>query len=55
MHFNRLSLKEFIKKYSIKIPPKSTIENFKTQISNFLNKALKQTQEEYQKNEISNF
>ncbi|TXE89001.1 class I SAM-dependent DNA methyltransferase [Campylobacter volucris] len=55
MHFNRLSPKEFIEKYSIKIPSKITIENFKTQISNFLSKALKQTQEEYQKNEISNF
>ncbi|AJC93823.1 hypothetical protein CVOL_0495 [Campylobacter volucris LMG 24379] len=28
MHFNRLTLKEFIKKYSIKIPPKNTIDGF---------------------------
>ncbi|TKX28856.1 DUF7149 domain-containing protein [Campylobacter estrildidarum] len=55
MRFKLESLKDFAKKYHIKPPTKDIIENFKNQIKDFLKQALKQNQEEFQKNEISKF
>ncbi|WP_437342097.1 type IIG restriction enzyme/methyltransferase [Helicobacter pylori] len=55
MIFTRIPLKDFIKKYNPQEPKKETIENFEKEINNLLEKAPRQDDEEFQKNEINKF
>lgn len=53
--FKHTSLKDFMKNQSPTNPTKEVIENFKAEIELFLQKALIQDDEEFQKNEINKF
>ncbi|MFP6115040.1 Eco57I restriction-modification methylase domain-containing protein [Helicobacter pylori] len=53
--FTRIPLKDFIKKHNPQDPKKETIENFEKEINSLLEKAPKQNDEEFQKNEINKF
>ena len=53
--FKHTSLKDFMKNQSSTNPTKEVIENFKAEIELFLQKALIQDDEEFQKNEINKF
>ncbi|WRF50886.1 Eco57I restriction-modification methylase domain-containing protein [Helicobacter pylori] len=53
--FAHIPLKDFIKKYNPQEPKKETIENFEKEINSLLEKASKQDDEEFQKNEINSF
>ncbi|WP_423752424.1 DUF7149 domain-containing protein [Helicobacter pylori] len=53
--FTRISLKDFIKKHNPQKPKKETIENFEKEINSLLEKAPRQNDEEFQKNEINKF
>ncbi|GAA8533191.1 hypothetical protein TH0249_05090 [Helicobacter pylori] len=53
--FTRISLKDFIKKHNPQEPKKETIENFEKEINSLLEKAPRQNDEEFQKNEINKF
>ncbi|GAA9564400.1 hypothetical protein UBN65_02030 [Helicobacter pylori] len=55
IHFARIPLKDFIKKYNPPTPTKETIENFKKEINSLLENAPRQDDEEFQKNEINSF
>ncbi|TPH38887.1 class I SAM-dependent DNA methyltransferase [Helicobacter pylori] len=55
IHFARIPLKDFIKKYNLQEPKKETIENFEKEINSLLEKAPRQDDEEFQKNEINSF
>ncbi|WQU65432.1 class I SAM-dependent DNA methyltransferase [Helicobacter pylori] len=55
MSFARISLKDFIKKYNPPTPTTETIENFEKEINSLLEKAPRQDDEEFQKNEINKF
>ncbi|WQT07481.1 class I SAM-dependent DNA methyltransferase [Helicobacter pylori] len=52
--FDRIPLKDFIKKYNPQEPKKKTIENFEKEIKSLKN-AERQKNEEFQKNEINSF
>ncbi|MCQ2864381.1 class I SAM-dependent DNA methyltransferase [Helicobacter pylori] len=53
--FTRILLKDFIKKHNPQEPKKETIENFEKEINSLLEKAPRQDDEEFQKNEINKF
>lgn len=53
--FDRIPLKDFIKKYNPQEPKKETIENFEKEINSLLENAPRQDDEEFQKNEINKF
>ncbi len=53
--FTRIPLKDFIKKHNPQEPKKETIENFEKEINSLLEKAPRQNDEEFQKNEINKF
>ncbi len=53
--FDRISLKDFIKKYNPQTPTTETIENFEKEINSLLENAPRQDDEEFQKNEINSF
>ncbi|MGL2534264.1 DUF7149 domain-containing protein [Helicobacter pylori] len=55
IHFTRILLKDFIKKYNLPTPTKETIENFEKEINSLLENAPRQDDEEFQKNEINSF
>ncbi len=55
IHFNRIPLKDFIKKHNPQEPKKETIENFEKEINSLLENAKGQDGEEFQKNEINSF
>ncbi|GAA8336700.1 hypothetical protein KH0074_04090 [Helicobacter pylori] len=55
IHFTRIPLKDFIKKYNLQEPKKETIENFEKEINSLLENAPRQDDEEFQKNEINSF
>ncbi|WP_187925788.1 class I SAM-dependent DNA methyltransferase [Helicobacter pylori] len=55
IRFTRILLKDFIKKYNPQEPKKETIENFEKEINSLLEKAPRQDDEEFQKNEINKF
>ncbi|GAA7037322.1 class I SAM-dependent DNA methyltransferase [Helicobacter pylori] len=55
IRFTRIPLKDFIKKYNSQEPKKETIENFGKEINSLLEKAPRQDDEEFQKNEINLF
>ncbi len=55
IHFARILLKDFIKKYNPPTPTKETIENFEKEINSLLENAPRQDDEEFQKNEINSF
>ncbi len=55
MSFTRILLKDFIKKYNPPTPTKEIIENFEKEINSLLEKAPRQDDEEFQKNEINSF
>uniref|UniRef100_UPI0003299A18 DUF7149 domain-containing protein n=1 Tax=Helicobacter pylori TaxID=210 RepID=UPI0003299A18 len=55
IRFNRIPLKDFIKKYNPQEPKKETIENFEKEINSLLENAKGQDGEEFQKNEINSF
>ncbi|GAA7232095.1 class I SAM-dependent DNA methyltransferase [Helicobacter pylori] len=53
--FNRIPLKDFIKKYNLQEPKKETIENFEKEINSLLENAKGQNYEESQKSKINKF
>ncbi|MFP6145969.1 class I SAM-dependent DNA methyltransferase [Helicobacter pylori] len=53
--FTRILLKDFIKKYNPQTPTTETIEKFEKEINSLLENALRQDDEEFQKNEINKF
>lgn len=53
--FDRIPLKDFIKKYNPQTPTTETIENFEKEINSLLENAPRQDDEEFQKNEINKF
>ncbi len=53
--FDRIPLKDFIKKHNPQEPKKETIENFEKEINSLLENAKRQDDEEFQKNEINKF
>ncbi len=55
IRFAHISLKDFIKKHNPQEPKKETIENFEKEINSLLEKAPRQDDEEFQKNEINKF
>ncbi|WP_437342264.1 type IIG restriction enzyme/methyltransferase [Helicobacter pylori] len=55
IRFDRIPLKDFIKKYNPQEPKKKTIENFEKEINSLLENAPRQDDEEFQKNEINKF
>ncbi len=55
IHFNRIPLKDFIKKYNPQEPKKETIENFEKEINSLLENAKGQDYEESQKSKINKF
>ncbi|MCQ2680244.1 class I SAM-dependent DNA methyltransferase [Helicobacter pylori] len=55
IRFDRIPLKDFIKKYNPQEPKKKTIENFEKEINSLLENAPRQDDEEFQKNEINSF
>ncbi len=55
IHFNRIPLKDFIKKYNPQEPKKETIENFEKEINSLLENAKRQDGEEFQKSKINKF
>ncbi len=55
INFNFKPLEYFIKKYSPQTPTTETIENFEKEINSLLENALRQDDEEFQKNEINKF
>ncbi|GAA7297226.1 class I SAM-dependent DNA methyltransferase [Helicobacter pylori] len=55
IRFTRIPLKDFIKKHNPQEPKKETIENFEKEINSLLEKAPRQNDEEFQKNEINKF
>ncbi|WP_415751360.1 Eco57I restriction-modification methylase domain-containing protein [Helicobacter pylori] len=55
IHFTRILLKDFIKKYNPPTPTKETIEKFEKEINSLLENAPRQDDEEFQKNEINSF
>ncbi|MDU9776098.1 type IIG restriction enzyme/methyltransferase [Helicobacter pylori] len=55
IRFAHISLKDFIKKHNPQEPKKETIENFEKEINSLLENALRQDDEEFQKNEINKF
>ncbi|GAA7153808.1 class I SAM-dependent DNA methyltransferase [Helicobacter pylori] len=55
IYFTPIPLKDFIKKHNPQEPKKETIENFEKEINSLLENALRQDDEEFQKNEINKF
>ncbi|MGL2578384.1 DUF7149 domain-containing protein [Helicobacter pylori] len=55
IRFAHISLKDFIKKHNPQEPKKEIIENFEKEINSLLEKAPRQDNEEFQKNEINKF
>ncbi|WP_367701294.1 class I SAM-dependent DNA methyltransferase [Helicobacter pylori] len=55
IRFDRISLKDFIKKYNPPTPTKETIENFEKEINSLLENAPRRDDEEFQKNKINSF
>ncbi|NHA47472.1 DUF7149 domain-containing protein [Helicobacter pylori] len=55
IRFAHISLKDFIKKHNPQEPKKEIIENFEKEINRLLEKAPRQDNEEFQKNEINKF
>ncbi|WQT62304.1 class I SAM-dependent DNA methyltransferase [Helicobacter pylori] len=55
IEFDRILLKDFIKKHNPQEPKKETIENFEKEINSLLENAKRQENEEFQKNEINSF
>ncbi|GAA8230834.1 class I SAM-dependent DNA methyltransferase [Helicobacter pylori] len=55
IRFNRIPLKDFIKKYNPQEPKKETIENFEKEINSLLENAKGQDGEEFQKSKINKF
>ncbi|WP_120880665.1 class I SAM-dependent DNA methyltransferase [Helicobacter pylori] len=55
IHFTRIPLKDFIKKYNLQEPKKETIEDFEKEINSLLENAPRQDDEEFQKNVINSF
>lgn len=53
--FDRIPLKDFIKKYNPQTPTTEIIENFEKEINSLLENAPRQDDEEFQKNEINSF
>ncbi|MGL2360417.1 class I SAM-dependent DNA methyltransferase [Helicobacter pylori] len=53
--FDRIPLKDFIKKHNPQEPKKETIEKFEKEINSLLENAKRQDDEEFQKNEINKF
>ncbi|MFP6351904.1 hypothetical protein ACLGE5_00400 [Helicobacter pylori] len=53
--FDRIPLKDFIKKHNPQTPTTETIENFEKEINSLLENAKRKNGEEFQKNEINSF
>ncbi|MCE3047386.1 DUF7149 domain-containing protein [Helicobacter kayseriensis] len=55
IYFKGQKLQDFIKSHSPKVPKDEDLKRFQANLSNFLDKATKRSDEEYQKKEIEKF